>query len=244
MAKRVERPSQNCLNCSKEFIPTRPSKKQVCCSQACRVERGIRAKSSRTVYKGRPKKGDHINCRNCGTEVYRMPNEIKRDKQYCSIACKSQASITRVQKICEFCGKDFEVFQSLKHQRFCSRKCDKSTRIARPLDREHNGRPARLNNAGYVMLWEPEHTQSFHGWVPEHRLIVEKRVGRLLNRDEHVHHINGVKDDNRPENLDLLSHSEHSALTGRELREAIARDRAELARYRALFGPLPQEEAI
>lgn len=244
MAKRVERPSQSCLNCSKEFIPTRPSKRQVCCSQACRVERGIRAKSSRTVYKGRPKKGDHVDCETCGTQFYRMLNEIKRGKRFCSMPCKAIGTITRVKKVCEFCEKDFEVFKSIEHQRFCSRRCEKSTRIARPLDREHNGRPARLNNYGYVMLWEPEHPHSFHGWIAEHRLIVQRREGRLLLTDEHVHHVNGIKDDNRPENLELMSHSDHSVLTAKEKRESSARDRVELARYRALYGPLPQEEAI
>lgn len=43
----------------------------------------------------------------------------------------------------------------------------------------------------------------------EHRLVMERAVGRKLRRDEHVHHINGDGRDNRLENLELMPASEH-----------------------------------
>jgi len=59
---------------------------------------------------------------------------------------------------------------------------------------------------GYVFLFCPDHPLSSNrGYVREHRLVMEKRLGRILLRTEITHHINGIKDDNRDDNLSLFS---------------------------------------
>jgi hypothetical protein len=63
---------------------------------------------------------------------------------------------------------------------------------------------------GYVMVHSPEHPKADQdGYVLEHRLVMEHKLGRLLEKNEHVHHINYDRTDNRLENLVVLSPSEH-----------------------------------
>lgn len=68
----------------------------------------------------------------------------------------------------------------------------------------------RIIRRGYIFIKKDEHPNAnYAGYVQEHRLIMEKEIGRYLTKKELVHHINGLKDDNRIENLKIVSISEH-----------------------------------
>jgi hypothetical protein len=65
-----------------------------------------------------------------------------------------------------------------------------------------------VNNAGYIKVLVPGPGRS--RYVLEHRLVMERYLGRKLTADEDVHHRNRIKADNRIENLELRSHSNHA----------------------------------
>lgn len=84
------------------------------------------------------------------------------------------------------------------------------------MDGVHSTRGRTLDRSkGYYLVYAPEHPAATNrGYVYEHRLVAEELVGRRLRRNEHVHHRNGKRWDNRPENLEVMSASEHARLGG------------------------------
>lgn len=66
---------------------------------------------------------------------------------------------------------------------------------------------------GYVAIFFPSHPKSNkNGYIMEHDLIMECNIGRWLKEDEVVHHKNKIRDDNRIENLELMTFKEHARL--------------------------------
>ena len=69
-----------------------------------------------------------------------------------------------------------------------------------------------LTTQGYKRVWNKEKKK----YELEHRVKMEEFLNRKLSIKEHVHHINGIKTDNRIENLIILTIQEHGGFHGRE----------------------------
>lgn len=112
----------------------------------------------------------------------------KRVKVLCKCKCGSQKYISRCH---------------LKTGAITSCGCKQSASRKQP----HRGYP-RIgrwkNTGGYVMVLAKGHPRGGRrGAVLEHILVMESKIGRSLFKGETVHHKNGIRDDNHPDNLEL-----------------------------------------
>jgi hypothetical protein len=148
-------------------------------------------------------------CLKCGVAFRVKPSKAVKAK-YCSMPCAALGATTGQEVRCIACGKPARKFQyQMKRdtRHFCSNDCKF---LAQKREQHPGWKGGRNVSHGYIQV------RNGKGRQFEHRVVAEAKIGRPLAPGEVVHHINGVKSDNRPENLEILSNEEHSRRHGDE----------------------------
>lgn len=186
-----------CEHCHQEFKCTKRVKTRRYCSKRCLAF----ARHAKRGHGYKP-----MTCEACGKTVM-LPSFYAKVQKFCSRACyvKRKTKYSRTFN-CAYCGQEVirnEGGYGRGTAKFCSVRCRS----------EFRRKDGSITSQGYRV-------QSVNGKpVLEHRIIMEKTLGRALRKDENIHHKNGQRLDNSVDNLELWSKAQPS---GQRVDEKIA----------------------
>lgn len=210
-----------CRFCGQEI-----NEKRQFCSPACR---------NRYVSRKMKETRTYLRCLYCGKEFYRRPSEVaKGSVKYCSRACANayvkehgRPDKKVANRVCKNCGKEFTIPNCWLKKfanagQYCSMVCWHEVQRKRggafggsKRATWGNGNGVYIDSHGYIHEYDPQRRK----FVRQHRLVMERKLGRHLEKGESVHHKNGKRDDNTPDNLELIVGSHFSGKRVKDLQD-------------------------
>ena len=120
---------------------------------------------------------------------------------------------------CNCCNKHFEICNTnYKRGRgiYCSDECNKKRK-----HKQYNGRwNGGIREAGgYTLIHKNlvedkyKYLAKINPYIPEHRIVASKKYNKILTKKDIIHHLNGVRNDNREENLIITNNKDHERHT-------------------------------
>jgi len=188
----------------KGHIPWNKGKKGIHISPSTEIKKGQHLSSKTEFKKGNNTGKNNLNwkggkpyCKICGIKL--SSYKSKYCQKHKGIAISISLKGTHCSKNTEFKKGRANPNKGIKRPEFSGEKCPTWT----------GGRWKM--KIGYIMKYSPNHPHTIKGcYVYEHRLIMESIIGRFLDPKEVVHHIDGNRSNNSPENLMLFpNNTEH-----------------------------------
>ena len=138
-------------------------------------------------------------------------NEGLSARQMAEVAGCARSTILRWMK--RFGIRRRTQYEAQYGKKFSPERCQKISEAVKG-EKHSSWKGGRYRNTkGYIAIYVADHPHQLkYGYVLEHRLVMEKHLGRYLEPGEQVHHKNGIRDDNRLENLELLVRNPHNGL--------------------------------